>query len=249
MHRVVSLGTLVAALACTAAHQSDGSVDTSSRAQEASMQSGSTASLTPDERAAGWRALFDGSTLTGWRGFRKSAVPDGWRVVDGNITRVGPGGDIITTDQFENFELSLEWKVQPAGNSGIFYRVTEENSHTYESGPEMQVLDDAGHQDGKSPLTSAGAVYGLYPAPRGIVRPAGEWNRARVIANGAHVEHWLNGTKVAEYELWSPDWEKRVRESKFEEWRTYGRAKRGHIALQDHGDTVAYRNIKIRVLP
>jgi hypothetical protein len=248
MHRVASLSVFAVLLGCTAAHQSDGSVDTSSRAQEASMQSG-TASLTEAERAAGWRSLFDGSTLTGWRGYKRADVPEGWRVVDGTITRVGAGGDIITTDQFENFELSLEWKVQPRGNSGIFYRVTEENNQTYESGPEMQVLDDAGHRDGGSPLTSAGAVYGLYPAPRGIVRPAGEWNSARVLANGAHVEHWLNGTKVAEYELWSPDWEKRVRESKFSEWPPYGRARRGHIALQDHGDTVSYRNIKIRVLP
>jgi hypothetical protein len=205
--------------------------------------------LTSEERAGGWRSLFDGATTTGWRGFKRSDVPAGWRVVDGALTRVGSGGDLITTDQFGNFELSLEWKVQPRGNSGVFYRVTEEGDETYHTGPEMQVLDDAGHPDGKSRLTSAGASYGLYPAPAGIVRPAGEWNQARVVAHGAHIEHWLNGTKVVEYELWSPDWEKRVRESKFNEWPKYGRAQRGHIAIQDHGDTVAFRNIKIKVLP
>jgi hypothetical protein len=113
----------------------------------------------------------------------------------------------------------------------------------------MQVLDDAGHPDGKSPLTSAGADYALYPAPLGVVRPAGEWNDVGLIVRGNHVEHWLNGTKVVDYELGSPDWEQRVKASKFAEWPTYGRAASGHIALQDHGDWVAYRNIKIRVLP
>jgi hypothetical protein len=234
----------VGVTACTAAPRESSTADTSARTQETAMTTS-----TSEQGAAGWRSLFDGSTTAGWRGYKRSDVPGGWRVVDGALTRVGSGGDIITTDQFGNFELSLEWKVQPRGNSGVFYRVTEEGDHTYFTGPEMQVLDDAGHPDGKSRLTSAGANYGLHPAPAGVVRPAGQWNEARVLANGAHVEHWLNGTKVVEYELWSPDWEKRVRESKFAEWPKYGRATRGHIGLQDHGDTVAFRNIKIRVLP
>ena len=113
----------------------------------------------------------------------------------------------------------------------------------------MQILDDDGHADGKSPLTSAGAGYGLYPAPRGVVKPATEWNSARLVVNGNHVEHWLNDVKVVEYELGSPDWEQRVQASKFKEWAGYGRATRGHIALQDHGDRVAYRNIRLRELP
>ena len=202
--------------------------------------------LTAAERAAGWRLLFDGATTAGWRGYRKSAVPDGWRVVDGALTRTGPGGDIITTDQFGNFELSLQWKISPAGNSGIMYHVIEGPDETYMSGPEMQVLDDERHPDGKSRLTSAGAAYGLYPSPPGIVRPAGEWNTARLVVNGSHVEHWLNGTQVASYEFGSSDWEQRVKASKFVEWPTYGRSPRGHIALQDHGDWVAYRSIKVR---
>jgi hypothetical protein len=207
------------------------------------------AALTPEEQAAGWRSLFDGKTTAGWRGYRQREAPRGWQVVDGALTRVGEGGDIVTDDQFANFELSLEWKVAPGGNSGIFYRVTEDNDRSYYSGPEMQVLDDAKHQDGKSRLTSAGSLYGIYAAPAGIVKPAGEWNAVRIVANGSHVEHWLNGVKVVDYELGSPDWEKRVRESKFNDWPAYGRAKRGHIALQDHGDWVAYRNMKIKVLP
>jgi hypothetical protein len=208
---------------------------------------GSTTQPTPSPGE--WRSLFDGRTLAGWRGFRQDVAPAGWTVRDGAITRVSGGGDLVTDDQFASFELELEWRVEPGGNSGILYRVTEDAAQTYYTGPEMQVLDDAGHPDGRSRLTAAGAVYGLYPAPEGVVKPAGEWNRARLVVNGAHVEHWLNGTKVAGYELGSLDWERRVAESKFREWPGYGRAARGHIALQDHGDVVQYREIRIRPLP
>jgi hypothetical protein len=204
--------------------------------------------LTAAEREAGWRALFDGRTTDGWRGYKRDDVPDGWQVVDGALTRVGGGGDIVTRDQFGDFELALEWNVAPGGNSGIMYRVTEAGTAPYETGPEMQVLDDERHADGKSRLTSAGAAYGLYPAPAGVVHPAGQWNAVRIVARGPHVEHWLNGVKVVEYELGGPDWEAKVKGSKFAEWPGYGRAPRGHIALQDHGDRVAYRNIRIREL-
>jgi hypothetical protein len=177
------------------------------------------------------------------------ALPSGWQAVDGALTRVGPGADIITRDEFTNFDLQLQWNISPGGNSGIMYRVTEADSATYRTGPEMQVLDDGGHPDGGSRLTAAGSVYGLYPAPEGVVRPAGEWNDARILVQGNHVEHWLNGQKIAGYEFGSPDWEARVKQSKFNEWKGYGRASSGHIALQDHGDRVAYRNIRIKVLP
>jgi hypothetical protein len=205
--------------------------------------------LSSKEKRQGWRLLFDGMTTAGWRGFRQDTMPAGWRVTDGGLTRVAEAGDIITMDQFANFELALDWKISEGGNSGIMYRVTEASEATYESGPEMQVLDDAKHRDGLSRLTAAGAAYGLYPSPAGVVRPAGQWNSVRIVVRGAHVEHWLNRKKVVEYELWSPDWVARVKASKFREWPPYGRAQSGHIALQDHGDWVAYRNIKIRVLP
>ena len=195
-----------------------------------------------------WRTLFDGRSLEAWRGFKKDSVPAGWQVVDGALTRVGEAGDLITRDQFGDFELTLEWKVAEGGNSGIMYRVTETADATYETGPEMQVLDDARHKDGESRLTAAGSAYGLYAAPAGIVKPAGQWNAVRIVVRGSHVEHWLNGTKVVEYELGSPDWEARVRNSKFKQWPGYGRAASGHIALQDHGDRVAYRDIKVRTL-
>ena len=155
----------------------------------------------------------------------------------------------MTKDQYGNFELALEWRVAKGGNSGIFYRVSDEGEYAWQSGSEMQVLDDAVHPDGRSPLTSAGALYGIYPAPRGAVRPAGEWNAVRIVLNGSHVEHWLNGVKVVDGELGSPDWEARVKQSKFSTMPRYGRNQSGHIGLQDHGDRVAFRNIKIRVLP
>jgi hypothetical protein len=205
--------------------------------------------LTDAERAAGWRLLFDGRTMAGWRGFKQTSVPDGWKVVDGAITRVGSGGDILTTQQFKNFELTIEWNLAPGGNSGIFYRASEDDEAIYWTAPEMQVLDDAGHPDGKSRLTAAGANYALHEAPSGIVKPAGQWNQARLIVDGRHVEHWLNGVRLLQYELYSPDWEMRVHGSKFAPHPRYGRNAAGFIGLQDHGDRVAYRNIKIRVLP
>jgi hypothetical protein len=195
---------------------------------------------------AAWQILFDGRNADAWRGYQRTDLPSGWQVVDGALTRVARGGDIVTREQFGDFELELEWKVAAGGNSGIMFRVTEDAEETYHSGPEYQVLDDAGHADGKSRLTSAGSDYGLHPSPPGIVKPAGQWNSARLVVRGAHVEHWLNGQKVVEYELWSPQWEALVKASKFVEWPGFGRAKRGHIALQDHGDWVAYRNIRIR---
>ncbi|HSR42804.1 MAG TPA: DUF1080 domain-containing protein, partial [Longimicrobiales bacterium] len=204
--------------------------------------------LTAAERQAGWRLLFDGETTDGWRGYMMDEVPDGWTVEDGLLTRSGPGRDIVTVERYADFELAAEWRLEPGGNSGILYRVVEGPEQTYHSGPEMQVLDDARHPDGGSPLTSAGANYGLHPAPRGVVRPAGEWNQARILVDGNHVEHWLNGEKIVEYELGSDDWERRVAESKFAAWPPYGRADEGHIALQDHGDRVWYRNVKIRVI-
>lgn len=205
--------------------------------------------LTAEERQEGWQLLFDGRTTAGWRGYRQKGVPKGWVVEEGSLVRRAGGADLITIRSYRDFELALEWKVSSGGNSGILYRVTEDAKETYESGPEMQVLDDAKHADGASRLTSAGACYGLYPAPAGVVHPAGEWNKVRIVVKGNLVEHWLNDVKVVEYELLSPDWEAKVAASKFSQWKGYGRASGGHIALQDHGDEVEYRSIRLRELP
>lgn len=217
---------------------------------QAQAQAQAPNTLTEAERKDGWRLLFDGQTTTGWRGYRSHDMPGGWRAVDGALTRVERAGDIVTTDTFRNFELSLEWKLTtPGGNSGIFYRATEEAEQIYFSGPEMQVLDDDVHPDGKSRLTSAGAAYGLYPAPLGAVKPLGEWNTARILVDGNHVVHWLNGVKMADFVMWSDDWKERVNNSKFKKWPAYGKAAEGHIGLQEHGNPAAFRNIKIKVLP
>ena len=218
------------------------------------LMAGSTAAqqvtntLTEAERAAGWTLLFDGQTLSGWRGYMKD-MATGWEVIDGELIRVAEGGDIITTARYRNFVLALEWKVAPGGNSGIFYRAAEGPPAIYFSAPEMQVLDDALHADGKSILTSAGSNFALHPVPRGIVHPAGEWNAVRIVVQGNHVEHWLNGRLVVRYELHSAEWMALVAASKFAEWKEYGQAAEGHIGLQDHGDRVGYRSIRIRVLP
>jgi Domain of Unknown Function (DUF1080) len=204
--------------------------------------------LSPTEQADGWRLLFDGRTLSGWRGYRSPSTPGNWKVVDGTLFRAAGGGDIMTVDQFGDFELRLEWRISKNGNSGIMFRVTDEGDEPWWTGPEMQVLDNEGHPDGKDPLTSAGSTYALYAPVRDVTRPVGEWNEVRIVAKGAHVEHWLNGVKVVEYELWSPDWESRVRATKFGSLPQYGRALRGHIVLQDHGDAVWYRNIRIQLL-
>jgi hypothetical protein len=218
-------------------------------AMDSTTAPGAPNTLTDAERAAGWTLLFDGSTLAGWRGYNAPGKPvTGWQVVDGTITRAEHGGDIVTDSVYRDFELSLEWKVPPGGNSGVFYRALETADPIYHSAPEMQVLDDAGHVDGKNPLTSAGAAYGLYAPPAGVVKPAGEWNTARVVVRGSAVEHWLNGQKVVGYELGSADWKAKVAASKFNDWKAYGTGQQGRIGLQDHDDRVQFRSIKLRTL-
>lgn len=207
-------------------------------------------SLTAQEKSDGWKLLFDGKTAAGWRGFRQKTMPDGWKAQDGALTRVDRGGDIVTEEQFDSFELKLEWKIAAGGNSGIFYRVTEEDDvdASWRTGIEMQVLDNAKHHDGKSPLTSAGSCYALYAPSKDVTRPVGEWNAVRLVVDGKRVEHWLNGEKIVEYEIDSEDWNKRVEGSKFKTMPKFGKAAKGHLCLQDHGDKVSYRSIKIKPL-
>jgi 3-keto-disaccharide hydrolase len=226
--------------ACTPMGNTSGSSESSA--------SGAT-SLTPEQRAAGWRSLFDGTSTATWRGFRQQTMPAGWQIVDGVLTKTGVVGDIITRDQFGDFQLALDWKLSPGGNAGLFYRGTEEYDHIYWSAPEYQLLDDAAHPDGQSRLTSAGADYALYPAPAGVVKPADQWNSTLIVVKGNTVQHWMNGQKLLEYELGSPDWLAKVKASKFTEYPKYGTAARGHIGIQgDHDGTLSLRNIRIREL-
>ena len=188
--------------------------------------------------------------LANWRGYQTDTVPSAWHIENGVLTKATSTGDLITREQFGNFELAFEWKLAPGGNAGAFYRGTEEYEHIYWSAPEYQLLDDAGHPDGKNRLTSAGSAYGLYAPPAGIVKPAGQWNSSRIVARGTHIEHWLNGQKVVEYELGSPDWTAKVKASKFGEWPHYGQATSGYIGFQgDLDGELSLRGIRIRVLP
>lgn len=204
--------------------------------------------LTALEREQGFQLLFDGQTTAGWRPFRGQGSPRGWLAVDGALARTGPGGDIVTEGVYGDFELWYDWQIAAGGNSGVFFRVDEQHDAVWLSGAEMQVLDNDGHADGHNPATSAGANYALHAPPLDATQPLGLWNRARLVVRGAHVEHWLNGEKLLEYELWSPEWEAAVAASKFASMPAYGRNREGHIALQDHGDPVRYRNIKLRKL-
>jgi len=183
-----------------------------------------------------------------WRGYANEGWPKGWKVEDGVLSRVGGGGDIMTKDKYADFELNLEWKISKDGNSGILYRVRTGDDAPYYSGPEYQVLDNDGHQDGKNMSTSSGALYALYAPEEDFTKPVGQWNQARIVVKDNHVEHWLNGHRTAEAHLGSDEWNERVANSKFKDWEQFGKTAEGHIALQDHGNPVWYRNISVRSL-
>lgn len=217
--------------------------------------------LTPEEVAAGWRLLFDGATTKGWRNFKKPTFPErGWHVVNGVLKHEKKGqgpkaGDIITEEQFDNFELSLEFQLTPRGNSGIKYLVDEQLVPEGKSAVsfEFQILDDALHPDankGKDGNRRCGGLYDLIaPAPDKIVKPIGEWNHARLVVDGNNIEHWLNGKKTVSFVRGSPELKALIAESKFKETVGFGEAAKGHILLQDHDDEIGFRNIKIRPLP
>ena len=228
--------------------------------------------LTPTERAAGWRLLFDGRTLAGWRGLGYDTVPTAhWVVVDGaikkiasgNVPRVSDGrplngGDLMTVDTFGDFELTWEWTVTPGANSGVKYNVSEEMSvgQGGSGGPshsalgfEYQILDDDRHEDGKLPTHRSGGLYDLIaPGETKHLRPVGEWNRSTVIFRGNHGEHWLNGQKVVEFDLGTARMDSLLAKSKYRSIPDFADRRKGHIVLQDHGDEVYFRNLKVRPL-
>jgi 3-keto-disaccharide hydrolase len=204
--------------------------------------------------AAGeWKVLFDGKSTDAWRGFQRDSFPSkGWVVENGTLKTVVGGDkvDLITKDKYKDFELELEWKVAPGGNSGVMYDVSEKDNQkeTYYTGPEMQILDDDLHADGKNSKTSAGALYALVAPVGKTLKPVGEFNQARLVKKGNHVEHWLNGKKIVEYELGSPELMKLIAESKFKDMPHFAKEGEGHIALQHHGQEVWFRNVRIRRL-
>jgi hypothetical protein len=200
-----------------------------------------------ETRTGGWISLFDTRTLTGWHTYQQpNGVTAGWTVDSGAIRTDGNGRDLVTDQQYSSFELNLEWKAAAGANSGIFYWANEGTNEIYENAPEMQILDNAGHPDGKSPLTAAGSLYGLYPSPLTAAKAAGEWNAVRIVAHGSHVQQWLNGIKVVDVNFNSRDMKARIAASKFNQWLTFGKSRRGHLALQSHGGTVWFRNLRIK---
>jgi Domain of Unknown Function (DUF1080) len=198
-----------------------------------------------------WKVLFDGKSTDAWRGFKQDSFPDkAWKVEGGTFRSVvgSESRDLLTKEKYRNFELELEWKVAPGGNSGVIYLVSEDSDETWHTGPEMQVLDDAKHPDGKNPKTSAGSLYGLVAPNKTNLHPAGKWNRVRLIVENGHVEHWLNGKKVLAYELGSDQLTQLIAGSKFKEFPGFAQSREGFVALQHHGEEAWFRKIRIRSL-
>jgi len=208
--------------------------------------------LSEKEKKEGWRLLFNGKNLDGWRTFQGREIT-GWKVIDGVLNNSGVGsdhgGDIITREKFQNFDLELEWKIAPQSNSGIFYHVNEKiGTAIYESGPEYQLIDDKGWPDKLRDDQYSGANYGMHAPKNAIVKDVNDWNLARIVVDGAHVQHYLNGVKVVDYYLWDDDWKQLKEKGKWKDYPYYGMALKGQIGLQDHGGLAQFRNIKIKVI-
>lgn len=199
--------------------------------------------LTDAEKSAGWRLLFDGKTTDGWRLY-KGKDAGKWSVRDGAL--VGGGDDLITKDQFGDFELAVDWKFEKGNNSGIIYRCDESKGASWQTGPEMQVMPDKpGSKPGR---TSGGSLYDLFPAKENALKPADQWNTFKIVCIGKHIEQWVNGVKVVDVEIGSEEWNKALASSKWKSNLTFATLPKGHIALQDHGGVCLFRNIKIREL-
>jgi Domain of Unknown Function (DUF1080) len=227
--------------------------------------------LTPEEKAAGYESLFDGQSLTAWRGYKRAEVPAGWQAIDGSIVLVGPGSDLVTVKTYRSFEFRFDWKIAPGENSGVLHGVNEARREAHESGPEYQVADHG--QDGAQTVNSAGGNFALHAPSKAVVKPPGHWNEGRIIVDGVHVEHWLNGEKVVNYEIRSPEWAALVAQTKFKDKPDYGKVEDGHLTLQNHGGprwwaarlagvpkddasalqekvaVVWFRNLRVRTLP
>ena len=208
--------------------------------------------LTEKEKKEGWRLLFNGKNLDGWKTFQGKEI-SGWKIIDGVLNNSGVGsdhgGDIVTREKFQSFELYIEWKIAPKSNSGIFFHVNEKiGKAIYESGPEYQLIDDRGWPDKLHDDQYSGANYAMHVPQNAVVKKLDEWNQTRIIVDGTHVQHYLNGVKVVDYNLWDADWNTRKEKGKWKDFPYYGMAKKGQIGLQDHGGLAQFRNIKIKVI-
>lgn len=252
----VAAGALVLlATACgSGTNNSQTTTTTTSTANAMDTEETELNNLSKEDQAAGWKLLFDGKTLNGWRTYQNKAS-DSWTVQNGVLHCKGSTtdksdlrSDLITAEQFENFELSLDWKISPQGNSGILYLLTEAEKAAYMTGPEYQIIDDLNFPEKLEDWQKTGANYAMNPAPTAQPRPVGEWNQTQIIVNKGHVEHWLNGKKIVEYEMGSDEWQQHKAQGKWKDTPSYGTARKGHIGLQDHGSEAWFRNIRIRQL-
>lgn len=221
--------------------------------QVMSNPSGTMNTLSELEIQEGWELLFDGKTMNGWRNFQSEEIPKGWKVENGNLVALGLGGDIggdiVSEKEFENFHLKLEWKITEGGNSGILYHVKESDySAVYATGPEYQIIDDIGYPEKLEDWHTCGANYAMHVPVNSKIKPAGEWNTSEIMVDGTLVKHFLNGSKVVEFEMWTEEWNTLVENSKWKDFPDYGKAPSGHLALQDHGSLTRFRNIKIKEL-
>jgi hypothetical protein len=216
--------------------------------------------LTPAEKAAGWQLLFDGRSLTGWHGYNKQSIA-AWKVEGCTLKTTGTEGnygsdkraDLVTDAEYTNFELAIDWKATKGGNSGVIYGVVEDPKYDapWKTGPEYQFIDDIGFPDKLEPWQKAGANYAMHlpDDAKKVLKPVGEWNTTKIVVNGQHVEHWLNGKKILEFERWTPAWNALRDSGKWKEAPDYGKAKTGRIAIQDHGSIFWFKDVKIRPLP
>ncbi|MCW8879890.1 MAG: DUF1080 domain-containing protein [Kangiellaceae bacterium] len=205
--------------------------------------------LTEEEKLQGWQLLFNGKNLSEWRNFRKKEINKKWVVKNGAMHLSGSGGgDILTYQSFKNFDLKLEWKISNAGNSGIFILADEKGAQIYSHAPEVQILDNEKHSDNKIASHLSGSLYDMIASPKASHKKAGEWNQIRILLDNQHLQVWQNKVKTVDIKIGSELWNKLVAESKFANWSGFGVNQSGHIGLQDHGDPVSFKNIKIKVL-
>jgi hypothetical protein len=219
-----------------------------------SFEVGKDNKLTKGEKKAGWKLLFDGKTMNGWRTY-KDKPGNSWEVANGEmhckgsvVDKSDKRADLISLDMFENFELSIDWKIAKTGNSGIMYHVREAEDAAYLTGPEYQLIDDEGFPEKLEDWQKTGTDYAMYTTTSRPVNPVGTYNNTKIIFKNGHVEHWLNGVKVVEFEAWSDDWNKRKANGKWKNASNYGKFKSGYICLQDHGSEIWFKNIKIKPL-
>jgi hypothetical protein len=261
MMQLKTISRLALAMATTALISCGGSTgitkDEATPASNDSTQNSSNMSannLSASEKDAGWALLFNGQSLDGWRTYQKKSS-DSWTVVNGELHCKGSASDksdlradLVTNDQYQDFDLSVDWKISAQGNSGILYLVSEAEKTSYMTGPEYQLIDDANFPEKLEDWQKTGANYAMNTAPTAKPNAVGEWNTTRILVNKGHVEHWLNGQKIVEYEMGSDEWKKNKAEGKWKDTPAYGTVKKGHIALQDHGSEAWFRNIKIKQL-